>query len=130
MKTKVMYKGKLISLSNLFDLLKAEFKDHIGEENGITLVELLDTFFPENKDWTVWKQYTYMDVMKKAIGVVRRQHGVFIVNQKGNIFVIKRQEEADRYKDILRKDIVGMKKSIIKADMWVQEERWKSYAKS
>lgn len=129
MKTKLKYKNHLITSSNLFDLLKEAFKDHVGEENGIALNDLLEQFFPECEDWTVWKRYTYMDCLKKAIGTIRRQHGIFIVNQHGVFFVLKRQTEADVYKEVLRKDIIGMKRSIVRADEWIQEERWKSFVR-
>lgn len=45
--------------------------------------------------------------------------------KKGMYFVMKNQDEADYYKDTLKRDIVGMKKSIVKADEWVEEEKWR-----
>lgn len=120
-----MYKGKLITLEQLIAILKKEFAKHIGEENSITIPEILKKHFEDYEDWSVWKKYTYIDILKKGISIVRRQGDCFIINKSGNYFVIKTQDEADYYKNILTKDIVGMKKSIKKADEWVEEKKWK-----
>lgn len=127
MRNKILYKGKLVTLEQLIEMLKKEFRKHIGEENGISLSDLLEKLFPESEEerWSIWKRYTYIDILRKLIGIIRRKKGVFIMYKKGMYFVMKNQDEADYYKDTLKRDIVGMKKSIVKADEWVEEEKWR-----
>jgi len=125
MKTKVIYKDKVLTLDQFILLLKEKFANHIGFENGISLVDLLAELFEESSDWSIWRKYTYLDIIKKCIGLIRRKHGLFIINKENKFFVLKTQLEADHYKDILYRDIAGMKKSIIKADAWVDQEKWR-----
>lgn len=124
-KAQVMYKGRLIPLEKLMELLKKEFAKHIGEEYSITMIELLKKYFEDYEEWSVWKKYTYVDIVRKCISVIRRQGEVFIINKNGKYFVIKIQEEANYYKNILKKDIEGMNKSIVKADEWIRLQKWK-----
>lgn len=124
-KTQVLYKGKQITLAQLMLILRKEFSKHIGEKNGVLISDLLQKHFEDYETWSVWKKYTYIDIIKKCISVIRRQGICFIINKNGHYFVVKTQEEANYYKNILKKDIIGMNKSIKKADEWVQKERWK-----
>ena len=125
MRQAVIYKKRKISLRDFVKILKEEFREHIGEENKISMDELLSNLFPESDGWTVWRRYAYCDAIKRCIGVIRRKKNLFIINKNNNFFVLKTQAEAEYFKAILAKDIIGMKKSMIKADEWVAEEKWK-----
>lgn len=125
-KTQVLYKGKIITLEQLMAILKKEFSKHIGFENGINIVELLEKHYEDYEEWSVWKKYTYIDILKKAICLLRRKGIIFIINKKGVYFVLKTKDEADYYKNILKRDIVAMKNSIIKADRWVENKKWRN----
>jgi len=123
--TQIMYKGKLITLQKLMEILKKEFSKHIGEENSVYINEILEKHIDEYKDFSIWKKYTYIDIFKKCISLLRRKGIIFIINRKGKYFVLKTQSEADYYKGILKKDIIAMHNSIEKADEWVSKEMWK-----
>ncbi len=125
--TQVLYKGRLITLQQLMEILRKEFSKHIGEENGITIVEVLEKNIGEDYEgFSVWKKYTYIDIFKRCISLLRRKGIVFIINKKGKYFVMKTQKEAEYYKNILRKDIVAMHNSIKRADSWVEQRKWKN----
>jgi len=125
----MIYKNKKLTIREWVILLKKEFAFHNGEDNGITIPLLLKKYFKDYDEWNVWKKYSYIDITKKAIGFIRRKENVFLINKNSLFFVLKTQEEAEYYKAILKRDIIGMKKSIIKADEWVQEEKWKTLTK-
>lgn len=125
--TKVIYKGKLITIEELISILKKEFsKNHIGQEEGITLDELVKKNFSDYAEWTVWKKYTYFDIIRRCIASIRRKGGLFIINKGGKFFVLKTQGEANYYKNLLKRDIASMNKSIEKADEWVEKKKWKN----
>ena len=123
--TQVLYKGRLISIQQLMEILRKEFSKHIGEENGITISEILEKNIDDYEGFSVWKKYTYIDIFKKCIALLRRKGIVFIINRKSKYFVMKTKGEANYYKNILRKDIIAMHNSINKADDWVEKQKWK-----
>ena len=116
---------KKLTIAEFIKLIKKIFANHIGEENAISLLDLMRKFFPDIDTWEFYKQYTYLSITQKAISKIRRTENVFIINKNGKYFVLKTQQEADFYKNILKKDIIGMNKSIIKADEWIKLEKWK-----
>jgi len=78
--TKIVYKGKLVTLEQLIKILEKEFSKHIGEEEGIKIEEILKKYFDDYEDWSVWKKYTYIDLIHKCITLLRRKGNVFIIN--------------------------------------------------
>lgn len=124
--TKIIYKGRLISVEELMKILAKEFSKHIGEEEGISIDEILRKYFEDYEEWSVWKRYTYFDLIHKCISLLRRKGDLFIINRKRKHFVLKTQKEADYYKNILKRDIIAMDKSMVKADEWVRTKKWKN----
>jgi len=125
MKNIIIHKEKQISMQELVDILKKLFKKHIGENRGIAIQEILNELFPEVNNWIIWKQIVYTEIIRKAIVHLRCSQGILIISRSSMYFIPNTQEEVDYYKNCLKRNIKQMKRSIIKADSWIEEGKWK-----
>jgi len=126
MKQEVTYKSKQLSMSELVEILRKLFKKHIGENRGISLQEILTELFPENYDWNIWKQIGYVEIIKKAIVHLRCENGILVISKSNLYFIPNTQDEVNYYKNVLKRNIKSMKRSIIKADKWIEGKKWRN----
>jgi len=119
--TKKVIKERLIS----------HFKNHIGKDNKTSQEEIFQVVtgfnslaFDGFQRFYIWKH------IEQTIRELRRQDKCFIIKRKGNYAVLKEQEEADYYKSICDKAIKNMENSKVRADDWVDKEKWREFENS
>lgn len=122
-------KNKLLQKRNVVkeidERLISIFREHIGKENMIGLDDVFVEVFNYDMNDVPFKRYFWKDFILKRIRLLRRTGRCFITCQNGGYFVLKTQDEADCYKDILKREIKAIKGSLEKADLWVEKELWK-----
>ena len=115
-----------ITKKSVREKLLRHFRNHIGEQNKTTQEEIFQISTGVNSfDFNGFQRFYVWEVINKEIRRLRKESKCFIIKKKGCYFVLKEQNEADYYKNTCDRAIVGMEKSKVRADDWVENESWK-----
>ena len=116
---------QVITLAEIRKRLIEIFRKHIGLENAINPTEVFMHLYKVNPlNLDIFKRMFWWDIAKRVMRDLRSENELFIINKRTKLFVLKSQEEADAYKNILDKDIKAMKEMKIKADIWVRNKKY------
>jgi hypothetical protein len=116
----------LETIHNIRKKLIRIFQNHIGEENSInpnTLFKYVYGFEPTTLD--IYKRTYWWNVLKRCLSGLRKDNTLFVINNGFKLFVLKTQEESNKFKDRLDKDIKNLYNIKYKADDWVRKKKWK-----
>jgi hypothetical protein len=106
--------------------LKKIFRNHIGEENSITPVELFKQVYGMDSSYLdIFKKNYWWNILKKVLSSLKRDDTLFVINKGTKLFVLKTQEESNMFKEKIDRDVIRMKEMKIKADEWVKKKRWR-----
>jgi len=104
------------------------FKNHIGEENKTNQEEIFQVVIGVNSlSVNGFTRFYFWDSINKEIKKLRKENKCFIIKKGGYYFVLKEQNESNFYKAVCDKAIKGMEKSKIRADDWVETEKWRKF---
>ena len=104
------------------------FKNHIGIGNKTNQEEIFQVVIGINSlDVNGFTRFYFWDSINKEIRKLRKENKCFVIKKGGYYFVLKEQNEADYYKAVCNKAIKGMEKSKIRADEWVENEKWRKF---
>ena len=76
-----------------------------------------------------YARFYFWEQIEKIIRELRRKDITFIIKKNGNYFVLKEQDEADYYKKLCDKAIEHMENAQIRADEWVEHDKWRDFEK-
>jgi hypothetical protein len=116
----------VLILHEIISRLKSVFKNHIGKENSISASELFEEIYnvaPEKVQ--VYKREYWWNVLKRVIRQLRSNQECYIINMRGDLYVLKTIEEYNEYAKMLDRDIAAIKESKRKAKEWVENEEYK-----
>ena len=118
-------KDLLATIKEMRQRLKILFKFHIGFENSTSPAEIFINIFevnPETLD--PYMRSYWWRVLQKIMGTLRHDNDLFIVHKGHKYFVLQTQEESNYYKNCLKRTIIGLEKSMQRADAWVRERKY------
>lgn len=116
----------LATLMEIRENLKLHFRWHLGEEEPTSPAEIFEKVLRINpQEMDTYKREYWWNVLKKVMSGLRKDGELFIIHRGHQYFVLRTQEEANYYKNQIKKMITGMHESMKKADAWVREEKWK-----
>ena len=102
------------------------FKSHIGEEDAISPYDLFEKIFEVSPDKVdVYKREFWWTNLKKIMKEMRKNEEIFFIFNKTKIYVLEKQEEAEKFKTKLNQDIIALNNLKDKADNWVRNKKWK-----
>lgn len=114
------------SLHDIRLRLRNIFRKHIGEENSISPVELFEQVYGINpSSLDIFKKTYWWNVLKNVLRQMRSEDTIFVINKGTKLFVLQTVQEAEYFKDKVDRDIERMKSIKIKADEWVESEKWR-----
>jgi hypothetical protein len=102
------------------------FKYHIGESNKTTkenIFEAVVGFKPNIMN--SFARFYWFERIEKSIRKLRRTDECFVIKKGGNYFVLQSNFEAGYYKNLCNVAIKRMEEAKIRADDWVEQEKWK-----
>jgi hypothetical protein len=73
-----------------------------------------------------YARFYWFDIVQKIMRKLRREDKCFIVKKDKNYFVLKSLEECTHYKNQCDGAIDKMEKAKIRAEEWVENEKWKN----
>ena len=107
------------------------FQNHIGESNKTTAEEIFQIVIGINSYMVnSFARFYWWKQIEEMIRFLRRRDIAFVIKKKGFYFVLKEQDEADYYKKICDTSITNMENAKVRADSWVEEEKWKDFEAS
>lgn len=117
---------RLKTLAEIRERIRITLKYHIGKDNALSVYDFfvniigvapyeLDTF----KRWFWW------DIIKKVCAEMRRELALFVIIERSDVYVLKTNSEAERFKTRLQHDIDGLQKAQLRANEWVKGELWR-----
>jgi len=109
--------------------LLIHFQNHIGEKNQTSIGEIFEAVTGINiksDDIQNYVKFYWWNIIEKLIKRLRKEDKCFIIKKNSHYFVLKQENEADYYKDICNKSIKYMEEAQVRADKWVELEKWKS----
>lgn len=110
-------------------LLK-HFQNHIGEEEKTTQEEIFQATLGINSYMVnSFQRFYFWKSIEEVIRKLRRKDICFVIKKKGCYFVLKNQDESDYYGKVCDKAINGLENAKIRADKWIEQEKWKTFAK-
>lgn len=112
----------------LEDRIKEAFKGHVGEELAITPYDLFIKIFhkhPEEVD--IYKRVFLWNLLMRFLHKMRREKKLFVINKVNHLFVLKTQEESDKFRNRLDRTIEALGRTQDNADEWVQQKKWKVF---
>lgn len=111
--------------------LIVHFQNHIGERNKTTQEEIFQVVIGVNS-YAVnnFAKFYFWEQIEKIIRELRRKNICFTIKKNGCYFVLKEQEEADYYKKLCDNAIEHMENAKVRADDWVEDEKWIDFEKS
>lgn len=107
--------------------LFSHFRHHVGAEEPTSPAEIFEYVMGISPEAvSIYKREYWWGIIKKIMSQLRGAEELFVVHRSSSWFVLKEQDEAEHYKNILRRDIEAFKRSMKKADRWVLEKRWRN----
>lgn len=102
------------------------FKNHIGRENAISPYELFYEVFGVKADTLdlYTRNYWYL-VLKRVITTLRREGDIFIINNGYHLFVLRSEEELDKFKKRTDRHIKALEEVKTKAEEWIDGKKWR-----
>ena len=108
--------------------LITHFQNHIGESNRTTQEEIFQVVIGINSYMVnSFARFYWFEQIQKMIRELRRKNIAFVIKKKGFYFVLKEQYEADYYKNVCDKSISHMENAKVRADEWVETEKWRDF---
>lgn len=108
--------------------LRVLFRLHIGFENATSPVEMFYEVYGVNPDsLNPYERSYWWRVLQKVMSQLRHNNDLFIVHKGHKYFVLRTHQEANYYKDILRRNIINMEKSMKRADSWVTKKKFAEF---
>ena len=132
-KEKEKQKKKPIKITKhiIRERLITHFQNHIGELNKTTQEEIFQIVVGVNSYLVnSFARFYWWEQINKMIRELRRKDIAFIIKKKGCYFVLKEQYEADYYKGVCDKSITNMENAKVRADSWVEQNKWKDFEAS
>jgi len=130
-KSKQKQKEIKITKKEIKERLIKHFKNHIGENNRTSQEEIFQAVIGMNSlAFDGFTRFYLWENINQVIKELRRKDKCFIIKRSGNYSVLKEQEEADYYKSVCDRAIKNMQKSKVRADDWVEKEKWKEFENS
>jgi hypothetical protein len=106
--------------------LQKHFSFHIGEVNATNREEIFRAVTGVSSQMIDgYTRFYWWSIIEKMIRRLRRENNVFVIKKNGNYFVLKEQNESDYFKKVCDKAIKGMEKAQVRADEWVENEKWR-----
>ncbi len=107
--------------------LKRIFPNHIGEANSINYIDLFIQVFGihPTEQLNPYKAKFFWDVIKGQMKELRREQEIFIILKRTKAFVLKSQEECNKFKKMIDTDIKNLNRSKENATKWIKEEKWR-----
>lgn len=106
--------------------LLIHFQHHIGESDKTTSEEIFQAVIGVNSAMVdSYARFYWFDIIQSVMRKLRRHDQCFIIRKKGNYFVLKDQEESDYYKGLNDRAIGHMENAKVRADEWVEKEKWR-----
>ena len=103
------------------------FQYHIGESDKTTKEEIFEVIIGVNSNMVNgFVRFYWWNIIEKIIRKLRRQDRCFIIKKNGNFFVLKDLDEAIYYKNLCDKAINHMENAQVRADDWVDKEKWRN----
>ena len=118
-------KSVRITKSQIQERLMNHFKFHIGEEEKTTADEIFQIvigFSPYDVD--SFSRFYWWNSIEQVIRQLRREDKCFVIKKHGYYFVLQTEEEAGYYKELCDKAIKRMENAKIRADDWVENEKF------
>lgn len=110
--------------------LLRHFQNHIGKEARTSQEEIFQAVTGVNSQAVnSFARFYFWKSIEETIRRLRRTNECFIIKEKNHFFVLKEQSEADYFRKICERAIEGMNKAELRADDWVEKEKWKKFAK-
>lgn len=119
------YVAKDVFADALKDLLKI-FKNHIGEENFISPVELFTKIYGTDPSrFDIFRRNYMWNAIKGILRQLRNDEVLFVINKGTKLFVLKSVQEKEDFKKKMDRNIEQLKSLKVKADSWVNNKKWK-----
>lgn len=107
------------------------FKEHIGEENGISIRNLFKEYYgilPENiSEFEVWYKFI---CLQRMLNYLRRKTYAFVVSKGDKYFVVTSHEEASEYVMRLNNTIKKIEYMLKRCDEAIDKEFYKKLEKN
>lgn len=104
------------------------FRSHIGKENSITPYQLFIEIFSRSPyEMDVFMRNYWWNIIKTILSNMRTEGTLFVVNQGRRLFVLQTIEESTAYKKGIDRHIEALNKTKIRADEWVNGQKWKEF---
>lgn len=126
-KKKKQPKKLTITQSIIQDRTLRHFQYHIGEDDKTTSEEIFSAVMGFNSNMIdSYAKFYWFDIITKVIRKLRRENKCFIIKKDSNYFVLKTLKECSYYKKLCNNAIDGMEKAKVRAENWVENEKWKT----
>lgn len=103
------------------------FQNHIGEQNKTTLQELFEVCIGINPLMVdSFARMYWIEIIKRLMKQLRSKDRCFILKKDKGYFVLQDTIECDYYKGLCDKAIKKMENSKIRAEDWVEKEKWRN----
>jgi len=116
-----------LNQENIKNRLLIHFQNHIGEQNKTTLQELFEVCIGLNPLMVdSFARMYWIEIIKKMMRSLRSKDRCFILKKDKGYFVLQDTIECEYYKRLCDNAIKKMEKSKIRAEDWVEEEKWRT----
>ena len=106
--------------------LLRHFQYHIGEQDKTTSEEIFQVIIGVNSNAVdSFARFYWFDIIQKIMRKLRREDKCFIIKKDKGWFVLQSISECEYYKGLCDSAIGKMKKAKIRAEEWVENEKWK-----
>jgi len=107
--------------------LLRHFQYHIGEQDKTTSEEIFQVVIGVNSNAVdSYARFYWFDIIQKMMRKLRREDKCFIIKKDKGWFVLKDMIECEYYSGLCDSAIGKMKKAKIRAQSWVENEKWKN----
>ena len=106
--------------------LLRHFQYHIGEQDKTTGEEIFQVVIGVNSNAVdSFARFYWFEIIQKIMRKLRREDKCFIIKKDKGWFVMQSIEECNYYQGLCDNAIDKMKKAKVRAEAWVENEKWK-----
>ena len=114
----------LETLANIRSKIRKIMRNHIGEENYITPVDLFEEVLKiKISSLNIFERSYWWNVIKKIIGEMRKDD-LFIINKNSKVFVLCNKKELGEFENKIDNHIDALKTLKQRARKWVWSKEW------
>lgn len=115
------------SKEELKQRIRTHFRNHIGKEEATNPVEIFaSVYFSDPYDFPIYERKYWWNHLQKLMRHMKKElNPVFIVHESSKYYVLKTEEEKDKFKNKLSKTIQNLENTKEQADDWVKKKKWR-----